>query len=168
MTEEILSCLPMVARYAQAVHGRCRGFPIEDLYSAGAAALVESAARYDRSLCPSLWHFARLRVYGAMVDEVKAELRRRKQMQDVEHAAVGGGVFEMDLPEDSARARMRRALEICNQRDLELLRALYEDGVSTAACGERLGVSKSSVSRRHTKLIGKLRRRVVDGCFFGR
>jgi RNA polymerase sigma factor for flagellar operon FliA len=58
--------------------------------------------------------------------------------------------------------RLRGAVETLPADDRALIDAIYQKGESMAELAARLGVAKSTVSRRHTKLMGVLAKRLAS------
>jgi len=75
------------------------------------------------------------------------------------------GNTDLDNALDDARVRERleRALSrCCSKEERDLLRALYQDGLSMTELATKLGRSKSTVSRRHSGLIARLSRELAS------
>lgn len=83
---------PMVRRAAWHVHGMARGpLELEDLMQAGMVALTECAKRHERESEDGFAAYAKLRVRGAMVDQLRRdrpESRAMARRQRTYEAAV--------------------------------------------------------------------------------
>jgi RNA polymerase sigma factor for flagellar operon FliA len=111
--------LPLVRRTAWHIHGRGReGLEIEDLVQAGILALTECAQRHTGPTEDGFAAYAKIRVRGAMLDEVRR------------------------VAHDSRTARARRgALE----RALAALRGTLGREPSRAELAERMGISDTEL-----------------------
>ena len=80
------------------------------------------------------------------------------QTRDPE-AIAGTHPSDLDAALDDAKVRERVQGAIdryCTESEREVVRGLYEDDLSMSELGERLGVHKSTVSRRHAEALRKL------------
>ena len=119
--------LPLVRRTAWHVNGRGRdGLEIEDLVQAGIVALTECAQRHAGPTEDGFAAYAKIRVRGAMLDEV------RRVAHDSRTARAKRGVYERalaslrgSLGREPSRAEIARAMEV---DDAELL-AIEASGV---------------------------------------
>jgi RNA polymerase sigma factor for flagellar operon FliA len=123
--------LPLVRRTAWHVHGRGRadspgGLEIEDLVQAGIVALTECAQRHAGPTEDGFAAYAKIRVRGAMLDEV------RRVAHDSRTARAKRSVYERALAtlrgtlgREPSRAELARAMEVS---DAELL-AIEASGV---------------------------------------
>lgn len=80
------------------------------------------------------------------------------------------GDFDDDETTESAAAvcehresidRLVGAVETLPQADQDLIKSLYVEQLSMGECGQMLGVNKATISRRHAKVISKLREALV-------
>ena len=62
------------------------------------------------------------------------------------------------------RALVQSAVRALPEESRELVHALYFEGESMTSYGERLGLNKSSISRRHRQAIGMLRDALAQAC----
>lgn len=59
---------------------------------------------------------------------------------------------------------LHRALARCDEEDRVLITAIYEEGLTMAEVGEKLGRNKSTISRRHATLLRRLAEELrIDG-----
>lgn len=119
--------LPLVRRTAWHVNGRGReGLEIEDLVQAGILALTECAQRHTGPTEDGFAAYAKIRVRGAMLDEVRRvahdsrTARSKRAGYDRALSALRG-----QLGREPSRAELARAMEVS---DAELL-AIEASGV---------------------------------------
>lgn len=112
--------LPLVRRTAWHINGRGRdGLEIEDLVHAGIVALTECAQRHAGPSEDGFAAYAKIRVRGAMLDEVRRvaptsrTARARRQAYEQALAALRG-----QLGREPSRAEIARAMDVS---DAELL-----------------------------------------------
>ena len=118
--ERVRRFLPLVRRSAWHIHGRGReGLEIEDLMQAGILALTECAQRHAGPTEDGFAAYAKIRVRGAMLDEV------RRVAHDSRTARAKRGAYERALGalrgrlgREPSRAELARAMEVS---DAELL-----------------------------------------------
>lgn len=61
------------------------------------------------------------------------------------------------LDDGRVREQLRRTLEHrCSEDERRMLAAIYDEGLTMAELGERLGRSKSTISRRHAALLQRI------------
>lgn len=126
--------LPLVRRAAWHVHGSGRdGLEIEDLVQAGIVALTECAQRHAGPTEDGFAAYAKIRVRGAMLDEVRRAAhdtrtaRRKRAGYERALEALRG-----QLGREPSRAELARALEV---NDAELL-AIESAGVTLTPIAE--------------------------------
>lgn len=135
----------------------------EDLESIGLVALVERAREFDPSRGVPLWGYAKLRVSGAMHDELRrldTVSRERRQAIRTGTEAVGAPPIPTLVEEEAARsvpadaapideqiekhrrlAALREAARTLPPRLYRVYRLRVEEGWGWDAIGESLGVS---------------------------
>lgn len=126
--------LPLVRRSAWHIYGSGReGLEIEDLIQAGVLALTECAQKHTGPVEDGFAAYAKLRVRGAMLDQI------RKLMNDTRTARKKRAAFERtatalrgQLGRDPARAEIAQAMQIS---DAELL-DIENSGVSVSSISE--------------------------------
>lgn len=62
-----------------------------------------------------------------------------------------------DVERDDALRRLRELLAQLEPQELALLRWLYGESLSMSECGERLKLDKAQISRRHARILARLR-----------
>jgi RNA polymerase sigma factor for flagellar operon FliA len=119
--------LPLVRRTAWHIHGRGRdGLEIEDLVQAGILALIECAQRHAGPTEDGFAAYAKIRVRGAMLDEVRRTAhdsrtaRAKRSSYERALAALLGS-----LGREPSRAELAHAMDVT---DAELL-AIEASGV---------------------------------------
>jgi RNA polymerase sigma factor for flagellar operon FliA len=155
----------------------------DDLMAAGTFGLLD-ALRKSGDRGASFDWYARIRIRGAVVDELRAQdwLTRRARTRVTRAQAQGSGgsaavVGFDDLPDAQARGfvdeaavspqeqvehRMdRAALEAAvaqlPQREAQIVAWHYFEGIPFKTIAVRLGVSEPRISQLHTRAIGRLR-----------
>jgi RNA polymerase sigma factor for flagellar operon FliA len=170
--------LPLVHKLVRQLS---RGLPAnverDDLLAAGMFGLVDSIRRNGGSDGEAFMCYARMRIRGAIVDELRAQdwLSRRAR----EAAAAGQGTCFVSLHEmtpteesahlthgdDPAKALVARcehralALAIAQlpERERRIVGMHYFEGVKLKDIGAELGVSEPRVSQLHARALGRLR-----------
>jgi RNA polymerase sigma factor for flagellar operon FliA len=160
----------------------------DDLLAAGAFGLVD-ALRKSAERGPAFDWYARIRIRGAVVDELRAQdwLTRRARTRIERAQARGelGGVSVVgfdDLPEAQAqsfvdesattpqeqaernmdRLALERAVALLPEREGNIVGWHYFDGVPFKTIAVRLGVSEPRISQLHSRAMGRLREALVD------
>jgi RNA polymerase sigma factor for flagellar operon FliA len=134
--------LPLVRRAAWHVHGSGReGLEIEDLVQAGILALTECAQRHAAPTEDGFAAYAKIRVRGAMLDEVRraahdTRTARRKRVA-YERALES---FRGQFGREPSRAELARALDI----DDAALLAIESAGVTLAPISEEYDESSTA------------------------
>src|SRR5579862_8955883 len=182
--EELTSYMPLVH---QVVARMLRKLPPnvlrDDLVGAGAFGLIDALRKsVDRG--PAFEWYARIRIRGAVVDELRTQdwLTRRARTRVTRAQAAGecGGAavvgFE-DLPETQAqsfvdesiatpheqverrmdRVALERAVALLPEREGHIVAWHYFDGVPFKVIAVRLGVSEPRVSQLHARAMGRLK-----------
>lgn len=130
--------LPLVRRAAWHIHGSGRaesrgGLEIEDLVQAGIVALTECAQRHAGPTEDGFAAYAKIRVRGAMLDEVRRaahDTRTARRKRAAYERALG--TLRGQLGREPSRAELARLLEISNA---ELL-AIESAGVTLTSISE--------------------------------
>jgi len=155
----------------------------DDLVAAGTFGLVD-ALRKSADRGPAFDWYARIRIRGAVVDELRAQdwLTRRARTRIERSRANGesGGVTVVgfdDLPEAQAqgfvdesaatpheqveqhidRVALERAVAQLPERESNIVAWHYFDGVPFKTIAVRLGVSEPRISQLHARAMGRLR-----------
>jgi RNA polymerase sigma factor for flagellar operon FliA len=155
----------------------------DDLVAAGAFGLIDALRKsVDRG--PAFDWYARIRIRGAVVDELRTQdwLTRRARTRAAKAQAQGVGcgasvVGFDDLPESQAqafvddsiaspqeqveqrmdRAALERAVGLLPEREANIVAWHYFEGVQFKTIAARLGVSEPRVSQLHARAMGRLR-----------
>ncbi len=155
----------------------------DDLLSAGMLGLVDSLRKNGGSDGETFAGYAKLRIRGAIVDELRAQdwlSRRAREAVEAEAAGKVGGatVFvslsEVTPTEESAHMSggddpieviaaqaTRRALSFAiaqlPERERRVIGMYYFEGAKLKDIGAELGVGEPRVSQLHTRALGMLR-----------
>ncbi|MEQ8411693.1 MAG: sigma-70 family RNA polymerase sigma factor [Erythrobacter sp.] len=114
--------LPMVHRAAWHIYGMGReGIEVEDLVQTGIVALTECARRHAGPGEDGFAAYAKIRVRGAMLDQI------RRQLTDTRNARKRRAAYEreverlrMELGREPGRAEIAAALHICDAELAEI------------------------------------------------
>jgi RNA polymerase sigma factor for flagellar operon FliA len=160
----------------------------DDLVAAGAFGLIDALRKsVDRG--PAFDWYARIRIRGAVVDELRSQdwLTRRARTRAAKAQAQGEGcgasvVGFDDLPESQAQAfvdesvaspqeqveqrmdrvALERAVGLLPEREANIVAWHYFEGVPFKAIASRLGVSEPRVSQLHARAMGRLRTTLAE------
>jgi len=155
----------------------------DDLVAAGAFGLID-ALRKSPERGPAFDWYARIRIRGAVVDELRSQdwLTRRARTRATKAQAQGEGcgasiVGFDDLAESQAQAfvdesipsphdqveqrmnrlALERAVGLLPEREANIVGWHYFEGVAFKTIALRLGVSEPRVSQLHARAMGRLR-----------
>jgi RNA polymerase sigma factor for flagellar operon FliA len=155
----------------------------DDLIGAGAFGLID-ALRKSEDRGPAFEWYARIRIRGAVVDELRTQdwltRRARTRVARAQAAGEGSGAAVVgfdDLPDAQAqsfvdesiatpheqverrmdRAALERAVGRLPEREARIVAWHYFDGVPFKVIAVRLGVSEPRVSQLHARAMGRLR-----------
>ena len=114
--------LPLVRRSAWHIYGMGReGLEVEDLIQVGILALTECAQKHDRDTEDGFAAYAKIRVRGAMLDQIRRLLNdsrvARKKRAAYERAVDG---LRLQLGRDPSRREIARAMHISDSELLEI------------------------------------------------
>ncbi|HZU82567.1 MAG TPA: sigma-70 family RNA polymerase sigma factor [Polyangiaceae bacterium] len=160
----------------------------DDLVAAGAFGLIDALRKsVDRG--PAFDWYARIRIRGAVVDELRTQdwltRRARTRAAKAQALGMGGGASVVgfdDLPESQAqafvdesvaspqeqveqrmdRAALERAVGMLPEREANIVAWHYFEGVQFKAIAARLGVSEPRVSQLHARAMGRLRATLAE------
>jgi len=187
--EELRTFMPLVHR---AVAGFVRKLPPsvqrDDLVAAGTYGLVDSLRRHKGDRGPQFEWYARIRIRGAIVDELRAQdwlTRRARGHANSEVTAstqtrasfVGiddlpGGEGSLAscgdpvpnvldvLEQRSEREHLTKVVGELPERERYVIVAHYFEGVQFKSIAQVLGVSEPRVSQLHTRAVDLLRSRL--------
>ena len=181
--EELRGYMPLVRRVASAFCARLPPNVLrEDLIAAGTIGLLDALRRSaDRG--PVFDWYARVRIRGAVVDELRSEdwlsrrARQRSEVARAEGACVGLAFVALEetsaahsralvddgaTPEERVEALMQRTLLVramakLAKREVDILAWHYVHDVPFQEIALRLGVSGARVSQLHSRALKALR-----------
>jgi RNA polymerase sigma factor FliA len=151
----------------------------DELVSHGYEGLASACASFDPTRGVPFQCWAAIRVRGAILDGLRAELRWRKMhradgelaetLADRATAAALPSILrERSLmadvtPEEALEhaelaARARAAIESLPAQERRLVQRHYFDGMALADAGAELGLSRSWASRLHARALSRVRR----------
>jgi RNA polymerase sigma factor for flagellar operon FliA len=155
----------------------------DDLLAAGTFGLVD-ALRKSADRGPAFDWYARIRIRGAVVDELRAQdwltRRARTRVARAQAQGTGGSAAVIgfdDLPEAQSqafvdenaatpqeqverrldRAALEAAVLLLPEREAKIVGWHYFDGIPFKTIASRLGVSEPRISQLHARAIGRLR-----------
>jgi RNA polymerase sigma factor for flagellar operon FliA len=156
----------------------------DDLISAGTYGLIDSLRKNGNDRGPTFEWYARVRIRGAILDELRAQdwLTRRARSRVTAQADDGraplSGVVSIDdlseasrnalcdestpspleaAEESAERAVLARAIDQLLHRERLIVTLHYFQGVQLKAIAAQLGVSEPRVSQLHSRAMAKLR-----------
>ena len=181
-----VACL--IAEYTPLVHKIVGGFQRrlprnvlrEDLIAAGMAGLWDAIRRHGNTHDEGFEWYVRVRVRGAILDELRAQdwLSRRARRAA---AAAGDSApprvvrlddvgeweqnrclatspdAENELSEQFVREQLIKAVETLPERERLIVSEHYFNHVKFKSLGERLGVSEPRISQLHSRAMQRLR-----------
>ncbi|HLK38114.1 MAG TPA: sigma-70 family RNA polymerase sigma factor [Polyangiaceae bacterium] len=160
----------------------------DDLTAAGTFGLVD-ALRKSSDRGPAFEWYARIRIRGAVVDELRAQdwltRRARTRIERAQARGEAGAVSVIgfdDLPESQAqgfcdesaaspqeqvehrlnRVALERAVAQLPEREGNIVAWHYFDGVPFKTIAVRLGVSEPRVSQLHSRAMARLREAMAE------
>lgn len=182
--EELAAFMPLVQQIVARILRRLPPNVLrEDLVAAGTYGLVDALRKNSERTTAFEW-YARIRIRGAVVDELRAQdwLTRRARTRVTRAQASGEGpsvsvIGFDDLPEGQAlgtsdasatsplhqvetrleRAALERAVGLLPEREASIVRWYYFDGTAFKDIASRLGVSEPRVSQLHARAMARLR-----------
>jgi RNA polymerase sigma factor for flagellar operon FliA len=186
--EELTSFMPLVhGVVARTLRRLPPNVLRDDLVAAGSYGLVD-ALRKSPDRGPAFEWYARVRIRGAVVDELRSQdwLTRRARTRTTQaHADGGAGATSVvgfdDLPDAQAqglcdesaatpqdqveqrmeRASLERAVALLPEREASIVAWHYFDDVPFKVIATRLGVSEPRISQLHTRAMGMLRTKLT-------
>ncbi len=160
----------------------------DDLVAAGTFGLVD-ALRKSAERGPAFDWYARIRIRGAVVDELRAQdwltRRARTRVSRAQAQGESGGISVVgfdDLPESQSqgfadesaatpqeqverrmdRLALERAVTLLPEREANIVAWHYFDGIPFKTIAGRLGVSEPRVSQLHARAMGRLRTTLTE------
>jgi RNA polymerase sigma factor for flagellar operon FliA len=159
----------------------------DDLVAAGTCGLLDALRRSpDRG--PAFEWYARVRIRGTLVDELRSQdwLSRRARARTTQAHADGGAggtvvvgfddlpPTEQELRDETsstplelverrmARAGLERAVALLPEREADIVTWHYFDDVAFKTIAARLGVSEPRVSQLHSRAIYRLKTELTE------
>jgi RNA polymerase sigma factor for flagellar operon FliA len=187
--QELTSFMPLVHKeVARMVRRVPPNVLRDDLVAAGSSGLLE-ALRKSPDRGPAFEWYARVRIRGSLVDELRTQdwLSRRARARTTKAFAEGtaGGTAVVgfdDLPSNHQeladvtsstplelverrmdRAELERAIALLPLREGEIVAWHYFDDVAFKTIATRLGVSEPRVSQLHSRAMGRLKTKLTEG-----
>jgi len=126
--------LPLVRRAAWHIHGNGReGLELEDLVQAGILALTECAQRHMGPTEDGFAAYAKIRVRGAMLDQIRRLAHETRGVRARRLACERTAeLLRGQLGREPSRAELARAMQVSDAE----LRAIEASGVTITALGE--------------------------------
>lgn len=170
--------LPLVHRVVRGVARRLPpNVPRDDLLAAGLCGLVDSLRRNGGDGGSTFTWYARVRIRGAIFDELRAQdwlpRRARDRLDAGEEAASFVRLDDIALHEEAElaiaddpgtlaeasaeRRALARALEALPERERLIVGRYYFDGVRMKDISVELGVSEPRISQILTRALSRLR-----------
>jgi RNA polymerase sigma factor for flagellar operon FliA len=161
----------------------------DDLVAAGSYGLID-ALRKSPDRGPAFEWYARIRIRGAVVDELRSQdwltRRARTRVSKAQAEGTGGSAAVVgfdDLPEAQShafvdestatpdaqveqrmeRVALERAVALLPEREASIVSWHYFEDVPFKVIAVRLGVSEPRVSQLHSRAMGMLRARLAEG-----
>jgi RNA polymerase sigma factor for flagellar operon FliA len=182
--DELASFMPLVRKEVARMMSRVPPNILrDDLVAAGSSGLCD-ALRRSPGRGPAFAWYARVRIRGAVVDELRSQDwlnrgARARATRACEEGSTGSRTvvgFD-DLPPSQAeglvdaaapspfdlverrteRAMLDRAVALLPEREAGIIASHYFDDVSLKIIAGRLGVSEPRVSQLHARAIGRLK-----------
>jgi RNA polymerase sigma factor FliA len=186
--EELTSYMPLVHKEVLRMLRRVPPNVLrDDLAAAGSYGLVD-ALRRSPERGPAFEWYARVRIRGALVDELRSQdwLSRRARTRTTQAQAEGtvGGTSVVgfdDLPKSQAeafvddtssspleaveqrmdRSTLERVVGLLPEREADIVTWHYFDDVPFKDIAARLGVSEPRISQLHSRAIGQLKSKLT-------
>jgi RNA polymerase sigma factor FliA len=183
----------LIAEYTPLVHKIVGGFQRrlprnvlrEDLIAAGMVGLWDAIRRHGETPDQGFEWYVRVRVRGAILDELRAQdwLSRRARAAV---AAAGDSLpprvvrlddvgeweqnkclatecaTDSELDRQSTQATLARAVDALPERERMIVAEHYYNQVKFKSLGERLGVSEPRISQLHSRAMQRLRHLVPE------
>ncbi|APR81558.1 RNA polymerase sigma factor for flagellar operon [Minicystis rosea] len=186
LQSDIDAYLPLVRRVVQKVARRLpANVQRDDLLAAGVYGLVDSLRRNGGDSGAAFAWYARVRIRGAIFDELRAQDWLSRRVRDRMSAAEGegdkpacfvsfeevanddeselaGGDDPSELVEASSRRRaLAQALQQLPERERTIVGRYYFDGARLKDIGAELGLSEPRISQILSRALSRLRAMMV-------
>jgi RNA polymerase sigma factor for flagellar operon FliA len=159
----------------------------DDLVAAGMTGLWDAIQKQGDEPSPSFEWYVRVRIRGAILDELRAQdwLPRRARASALAAQKAGdpgrsapvvlrldevsvteqarflvtsrGGEADRDVEEREARAKLEEAVALLPERERHIVAMHYFEGVKFKELGRLLGVSEPRISQLHSRALSRLR-----------
>jgi RNA polymerase sigma factor for flagellar operon FliA len=153
----------------------------DDLLAAGVFGLIDSIRRNGGSQGETFVGYAKMRIRGAIVDELRAQDWLSRRAREAWTARAGEGwstsfvsLHDMTPTEESVhlsggddpieamiacsvRRALAAAIEQLPERERRIVGMHYFEGAKMKDIGAQLGVSEPRVSQLHARALGRLR-----------
>jgi RNA polymerase sigma factor for flagellar operon FliA len=186
--EELTSFMPLVhTEVARMLRRMPPNVLRDDLVAAGSSGLLD-ALRKSSDRGPAFQWYARVRIRGTLVDELRSQdwLSRRARARTTKANADGapGGTLvvgfddlpptEQELTDTTSstplelverrmhRAELERAVALLPEREADIVTWHYFDEVAFKTIASRLGVSEPRVSQLHSRAIYRLKTKLTE------
>ncbi len=182
--EDLTAYMPLVHQVVARVLRRLPPNVLrEDLVAAGTFGLVDALRRNTERTAAFEW-YARIRIRGAVIDELRAQdwltRRTRTRIASAQARGESAGMAMVgldDLPEGHSlslhdestpspfqqveqrmeRAALERAIKTLPEREANIVTWHYFEGAAFKDIAARLGVSEPRISQLHSRAMGRLR-----------
>ncbi len=186
---EVEGYLPLVRQIAIRMHRKLpRSILIEDVIAAGTIGLMDALRRFEGERGAQFEWYARVRVRGAILDELRSldwlSRRQRAEVRARVESGAGGAVVVLgfdDLPEhlrmvadndqsspadlaeqSSDRAALKNAVAHLPAREARIVSMHYFEGHAFKDIAAALGVSEPRISQLHSRAV-KMLRAIMEG-----
>jgi RNA polymerase sigma factor FliA len=186
------SCAELLALYSPLVRKIVGGFQRklprnvlrEDLIAAGMSGLWDAIRRHPDGATDSFEWYVRVRIRGAILDELRAQDWLPRRARAAAEASVGTDAYvppptvvrlddvsewdqnrclsdssssELAVAAKFAQENLQKAVEKLPERERHIVSAHYFHGVKFKDLGAELGVSEPRISQLHSRAISRLK-----------
>ena len=130
----------------------------DELYSAGVVGFLEACHRFKKNKPAHFLAYTRLRVRGAMLDEVRGRIRGEVQLNESIQVDSLGHRPDRHLNQKELRHQLIQLLQELDEQEQLAISLYYFGDQALKAIADVLGVSVSRVSQIHNEAIRKLKR----------
>ena len=178
---DVTSRAALIERYLPLARALARRVPrivngaadADDMSSAAILGLIDAVDRFEPGRGVPFEAYARLRIRGAMIDELRRLDERGRGAAAETPGAIsldglieedGEGVLatddELDEPfeREDLRGRVQTAIDVLPPRQREVLARYYADSLTLREAGARMGISEARACQLHGRAITNLRR----------
>jgi RNA polymerase sigma factor for flagellar operon FliA len=187
--EDLATYMPLVHQVVARVLRRLPPNVLrDDLVAAGTFGLVDALRRNTERTVAFEW-YARIRIRGAVIDELRAQdwltRRTRTRIANAQARGESAGMAMVgldDVPEGHAyglndtaapspldqveqrmeRVALERAIATLPEREASIVKWHYFEGIAFKDIAARLGVSEPRISQLHSRAMGRLRGVMTD------